>query len=106
MTNRAKKAEGNRLHFYCPGCSMVHGIFYDSPSGWTWNGSLELPTISPSVLMERTMGNFKAKDDPEFRTHQEVCHSFVTDGRIQFLSDCTHSLANQTVDLPTWPYDY
>ena len=28
------------------------------------------------------------------------CHSFVTDGRIQFLSDCTHALAGQTVDLP------
>lgn len=32
-----------------------------------------------------------------------VCHSFVTDGRIQFLSDCTHSLAGQTVDLPEMP---
>jgi hypothetical protein len=28
------------------------------------------------------------------------CHSFVTDGRIQFLSDSTHALAGQTVDLP------
>ena len=28
------------------------------------------------------------------------CHSFVTDGRIQFLSDSTHVLAGQTVDLP------
>lgn len=32
----------------------------------------------------------------------EVCHSFVTEGRIQFLGDCTHALANQTVDLPDW----
>lgn len=31
-----------------------------------------------------------------------TCHSFVTDGRIQFLGDCTHSLAGQTVDLPDW----
>jgi len=29
-----------------------------------------------------------------------VCHSFVTDGRIQFLTDCTHALAGQTVDIP------
>ena len=27
-------------------------------------------------------------------------HSYVTDGRIQYLSDCTHPLAGQTVDLP------
>jgi hypothetical protein len=32
-----------------------------------------------------------------------VCHSFVTDGRIQFLNDCTHPLAGQTVDIPEWP---
>jgi hypothetical protein len=32
-----------------------------------------------------------------------VCHSFVTDGKIQFLSDCTHALAGQTVALPDWP---
>ena len=29
-----------------------------------------------------------------------VCHSFVVDGRIQFLGDCTHELACQTVDIP------
>ena len=34
----------------------------------------------------------------------DVCHSFVTDGRIQFLGDCTHKLAGQTVNIPEWPY--
>lgn len=28
-----------------------------------------------------------------------VCHSFVTDGKIRFLSDCTHDLADQTVPM-------
>lgn len=32
----------------------------------------------------------------------KVCHSFVTDGCIQYLGDCTHRLAGQTVDLPAW----
>ncbi|MNJ76318.1 hypothetical protein D3C77_735750 [compost metagenome] len=32
----------------------------------------------------------------------KVCHSFVTDGRSQYLTDCTHALAGQTVDLPEW----
>ncbi len=27
-------------------------------------------------------------------------HSFVVDGHIQFLGDCTHELAGQTVDIP------
>jgi hypothetical protein len=30
------------------------------------------------------------------------CHSFVTDGRIQFLGDCTHHPVGQTVPLPPW----
>lgn len=34
---------------------------------------------------------------------EKVCHSFVTDGRIQFLADCTHDLAGLTVDLPDFP---
>jgi hypothetical protein len=34
-----------------------------------------------------------------------VCHSFVTEGRIEFLSDSTHELAGQTVPIPEWPYD-
>ena len=38
--------------------------------------------------------------DPRFSS---VCHSFVTDGLIQFLGDCTHALAGQTVDMPPWP---
>lgn len=31
-----------------------------------------------------------------------ICHSFVIDGRIQFLGNCMHKLAGQTVDLPDW----
>jgi len=27
----------------------------------------------------------------------------VVDGRMQFLGDCTHALAGQTVDIPPWP---
>lgn len=34
----------------------------------------------------------------------KVCHSFVREGRIQFLGDCTHRLAGHTVDLPAFPF--
>lgn len=34
-----------------------------------------------------------------------VCHSFVRAGKIEFLGDCTHALAGQTVALPDWPDD-
>ena len=108
MTSRAREAEGNRVHFWCPGCDEVHGITVGT---WAWNGDLDLPTFTPSILIR---GNQWPKDEyPEHHkpAHSRVapgddtiCHSFVTGGRVQFLSDCTHALAGQTVDLPAWPY--
>ena len=29
-----------------------------------------------------------------------VCHSFVRAGQIEFLGDCTHEFAGQTVPMP------
>ncbi len=52
---------------------------------WTWNGDTEKPTLKPSIL---------SNQGPEL-----VCHSFVNDGKIQFLGDCTHEFAGQTLDL-------
>ena len=83
---------GGKLYvFHCPGCKYSHPFEVEVPNGtgWTWNGSLDKPTFTPSLLV---WGN-----RPEQR-----CHSFVTDGRIQFLSDCYHALAGQTMDLPDW----
>lgn len=95
---RAKTAEGNRVHFWCPGCDQVHAIIHgDSMRVWAWNGDLDLPTFMPSVLVRLDVS-------PPNQHLSEVCHSFVTDGRIQFLGDCTHELAGQTVDLPEWPH--
>jgi hypothetical protein len=31
---------------------------------------------------------------------QVVCHSYIRNGRIEFLPDCTHARAGQTVDIP------
>jgi hypothetical protein len=83
---------GGKLYsFHCPGCGYGHTFEVGAPGGkgWTWNGSLDRPTFTPSLLCN--------KDYPQSR-----CHSFVTDGRIRFLDDCFHALAGQTVDLPDW----
>jgi hypothetical protein len=56
--------------------------------GWQFNGDVEKPTFTPSLLAFNS-------PPPNGR-----CHSFVKDGRIQFLGDCTHELKGQTVDLP------
>lgn len=99
--------ESVMLAFECPGCGNTHYV----KKGWTWNGDVDKPTITPSILtrsghyMPDHEGscwctyNAEHPEDPYPYTCF-VCHSFVTDGKIQFLDDCTHSLAGQTVDLP------
>jgi hypothetical protein len=82
---------GHVYVFLCPGCECGH-LFTVGPNGWTWNGSMEKPTFTPSLLCNQDM--------PESR-----CHSFVRDGMIQFLGDCYHKLAGQTVEIPDWDDD-
>ncbi|EPR5019237.1 TPA: DUF6527 family protein [Pseudomonas aeruginosa] len=91
-----EKADG-KLFFECPGCKMLHGINVevDGQPRWTWNGSVDNPTFRPSILVRYPWRLLESGE-----REQVVCHSFVTDGRIQYLSDCTHRLAGQTVDLP------
>ena len=95
--------------FKCPGCGDTHVIRVSGPKAWGFNGSVERPTFTPSLLV-RT-GHFvtpgecwcnydKAHPDDASGFACYRCHSFITDGRIQFLGDCTHALAGQTVDLP------
>lgn len=104
-----RDTEDNGLMFWCPGCDRPHRIQHGEGSGerWGWNGDVDKPTFTPSVLTTyRHPKGYTNKNpapmgwDGEFVT--DVCHSFVTDGRIQFLSDCTHAFAGQTVDLPIW----
>jgi len=71
--------------FRCPGCNDLHVI----NNTWTFNGDVGKPTFNPSVLVNRNKLN----------PAMPVCHSFIRDGKIQFLNDCTHGLAGQTVDL-------
>jgi hypothetical protein len=112
LSRKLRNAEGGRLVFWCPGCEEAHGV----TGGWTWNGDAERPTFTPSVLV--LSGHFAPGhqqppapcwcsynaehpgNPAPFRCYR--CHSFVTDGQIQFLSDCTHALAGQTVPLPDW----
>ena len=62
---------------------------------WSFNGDMENPTFGPSVLSR--WNEWQGEGVPA-KTH--VCHSFIRGGRIEFLSDSTHALAGNTVDLP------
>ena len=74
----------------------------DKGSGtcWIWNGDVFNPTFSPSILTQLLWGEKRKK----IRNHV-----FVRNGKIQYLSDCSHKYAGKAmVELPKlcdWPED-
>jgi Family of unknown function (DUF6527) len=114
-----RNGQDNALTWWCPGCDCAHSIKHGEGPGprWGWNGSADKPTFTPSVLVRS--GHHADGTDPatcfickERRENPEddhrgfgccICHSFVIDGQMQMLSDCTHALAGQTVPIPPWP---
>lgn len=89
---------GRGCWIWCPGCDYQHRVTVVGEDGsqdsvvWEWDGNVETPTFSPSILVHAG-------------ERQPVCHSFIRAGRWEFLGDCTHALAGQTVDmvpLPDW----
>lgn len=104
--------EGGSVTFYCNGCKEYHIVHIEGNNRpvWGFNGDYEKPTFSPSILVRNghyvpghedqcwCKFNKEHSDNPApFKCMS--CHSFVIDGKIQYLSDCTHELAGQTVDL-------
>ena len=119
-----KRATGDCLLFWCPGCNELHMISI-AQGRWTWNGDSEKPTFDPSVLVRS--GHFveerhkpgdtcwctfyrdnptEKPDESSLRFKCGRCHSFVRAGQIQFLDDCSHALKGQTVALPPIPAAY
>jgi hypothetical protein len=113
------------LEFKCPGCGWKHDLpvtDYQNSKGvpenllaqkrhhWTFNGNFDQPTFHPSVhwkvghyvdnLRKDQCGNCTYFEGKGEKSSCGVCHSWVRDGMIEFLNDCTHALAGQTVALP------
>lgn len=108
LGKKLRTLQGGRFQFHCPGCDDRHAV----DGRWTFNGNGDYPTFSPSIKVEYphwvppvTPENIDEYNRKPWEQRQVVyiCHSFVTDGCIQFLGDCTHRLAGQTVDLPDHP---
>lgn len=88
-----KEMQNGDITFKCPGCGQPHFINYKRDKGpkWDFNGDFNRPTISPSIRVRW-----------DYVDKEHICHSFVRDGKIQFLDDCTHDLKGQTVQLDHW----
>lgn len=85
---------GVLLSMWCPGCDEPHTVRVDITGGWTHDGNYDAPTIAPSIRVS----NIDADGNKSTQ-----CHSFVRDGRWEFLNDCRHPLAGHTVPVPPWP---
>jgi hypothetical protein len=106
-------SENLKLRFHCPACNSSHSVVIrGNVPAWDWNGDYEKPTFSPSILVTHPVWVPEITEDnwqewcahPWQQTqHTKICHSFVRDGQIQYLTDCTHELAGKTVDLPDLP---
>jgi uncharacterized protein DUF6527 len=77
-----------RFSFFCPGCKCGHFFQTAGPPTWTFDGNMEKPTVTPSILMH--LGN------------NQVCHLIMTAGKIQFCGDCWHELKGQIVAMVDW----
>jgi hypothetical protein len=84
--------EEGYVAWHCPGCEGGHHVPVSGERAWGWNGSLESPTLTPSVLYNVGGANPTVP----------ICHSIITGGKIAFCGDSTHKLAGQTVDVPDW----
>ncbi|WP_282257251.1 DUF6527 family protein [Stenotrophomonas sp. PS02301] len=106
------------MSFKCPGCRLYHTLpVQGAGTTWQFNGDVESPTLSPSILARggccyesewhvqekrRHLGPEhcdKHHPDEDGVSMCHTCHSFVREGQIEFLSDYTHALAGTTVPL-------
>ena len=111
--------------FKCPGCGWNHELPLSNyrPNGvteeciqaakrhhWTFNGSFDSPTFHPSLhwktghyvdgTPEADCWLCKRAKQKGYQSSCMICHSWVRDGKIEFLADCTHSYKGQTLELP------
>ncbi|KRB73435.1 DUF6527 family protein [Noviherbaspirillum sp. Root189] len=115
LGSKLRQLSGGAVAFQCPGCNETHVVYVEACGNrptWGFNGDGDRPTFTPSVLVrtghfipgyedkQSCWCTYYAEHPDETRDFEcRICHSFVTDGQIQFLSDCTHRLAGQTVPL-------
>lgn len=86
----SKKRPGYFIIPVCPGCGSIHYLNVNSPDDkpkWDFFGSLEEPSFYPSLLSYTPNDIYR-------------CHSFITQGKMRFLDDCSHTNKNALLDMP------
>ena len=93
MSKLLRHMEDGRITFYCPACKNYHWI----NDTWTLTGTEENPTINPSIRVSGMVAG----------NPNGICHFFVRNGYIEYLSDCTHDFAGNKIMMePEDGYEY
>lgn len=96
-----QEKDGTKIHdawwFYCPGCECYHNYileYFNGRVGPKWSYDEHSKSFIPSL---------KATRQEPGKKH--VCHIWSLNGSVQYLSDCTHHLANKSVPFVLKPKD-
>lgn len=67
---RGEDGKVSSILFICPcGCKKLRSVpIAPAPRGWTWNGDLVLPTLTPSILIIGECGWHGFLTNGEWRT--------------------------------------
>lgn len=100
---KVKDIGNGNYSFYCPGCEFEHVYWTNNPGRpeWQFNGDLNNPSFTPSLL------NRSGKYVPGWKPHAEdwtqeqidnasiQCHLYVTNGAINYCGDCSHAYSGK-----------
>jgi len=93
------RVKDDYVMFHCPACKHAHVVpFQNHPMAWSWNGSIDKPTLVPSLRV------FCPADKELNLPEQTICHLNVTDGMLQYHGDNppSHPFKAQTIPMVDW----
>lgn len=110
VSEELPNGHGRALLLWCPGCESMHQVHFGGTTEprWDFDGNIDAPTISPSLLVRGVQWSAEYPEMQKPRHNvaagqETVCHSFIRAGQWEYLSDCTHPLAGQTVPCEPIP---
>lgn len=94
LVNHRILEHSDRYELLCKPCGHHNIPKVGKPgANWTFNGDFTNPSFTPSMNETRTLTN----DDDSKTVYR--CHFVLTNGVMNYCSDCTHNLAGQSIPL-------
>lgn len=84
----------DQVYYRCPACKGLH-MFVDGEGDgprWIWNHNFTSPTVAQEVQHVTSVRR-------SARLVGHTCRYYITNGRMQFAAQCTHTLAGQIVSM-------